>query len=90
MQMIAPMMSDGVSGSCRKTTPAAIAKDACSSVKGVTRDMVHGSGIANQLWTPFTLLIAWPLVGERPSLRVLLGVTIALSGVRRGGQQQPE
>ena len=39
------------------------------------------SGIANQLWTPFTLVIAWPLLGERPSLRVLIGVAIALCGV---------
>jgi O-acetylserine/cysteine efflux transporter len=39
------------------------------------------SGIVNQLWTPFTLLIAWPLLGERPSLRVLLGVATAICGV---------
>ena len=27
------------------------------------------AGIANQLWTPLTLLLAWPLLGERPSLQ---------------------
>lgn len=39
------------------------------------------TGIANQLWTPLTLLLAWPLLGERPSLRAILGVAIAFGGV---------
>lgn len=39
------------------------------------------TGIANQLWTPVTLLLAWPLLGERPSLRAILGVAIAFGGV---------
>lgn len=39
------------------------------------------AGIANQLWTPLTLLLAWPILGERPSLRVILGVGLALAGV---------
>lgn len=39
------------------------------------------AGIANQLWSPFTLLLAWPILGERPSLRVMLGVALALAGV---------
>lgn len=39
------------------------------------------TGIANQLWSPFALLLAWPLLGERPSRRVVVGVLIALAGV---------
>lgn len=39
------------------------------------------TGIANQLWTPLMLLLAWPLLGERPSLRAALGVAIAFGGV---------
>jgi O-acetylserine/cysteine efflux transporter len=39
------------------------------------------AGIANQLWTPFTLLLAWPLLGEKPNARVALGVGIAICGV---------
>lgn len=39
------------------------------------------TGIANQLWSPFALILAWPLLGERPSWRVVVGVLIALAGV---------
>jgi O-acetylserine/cysteine efflux transporter len=39
------------------------------------------SGVANQLSTPFTLLLAWPLLGERPTARVVVGVAVALGGV---------
>jgi O-acetylserine/cysteine efflux transporter len=37
--------------------------------------------VAFQLQTPFTVLLAWPFLGERPSLRVILGVGIAFGGV---------
>lgn len=47
--------------------------------------LAHGSasvaGIAIQLTTPFTLILAWPLLGERPSIRVVLGVVLAFGGV---------
>lgn len=47
--------------------------------------LAHGrasvTGVAYQLWTPFMLLLAWPLLGERPSMRVIVGVVIALCGV---------
>lgn len=47
--------------------------------------LAHGrasvTGVANQLWTPFTLLLAWPLLGERPSMPAIIGVVIALCGV---------
>ncbi|MGX7704977.1 DMT family transporter [Methylobacterium sp. Gmos1] len=39
------------------------------------------TGIANQLWSPFALILAWPLLGERPSWRVVVGVLIAMAGV---------
>ncbi len=39
------------------------------------------SGVANQLSTPFTLLLAWPLLGERPAARSVTGVALALGGV---------
>lgn len=48
---------------------------------GLTRSPAGIAGIANQLWTPFTLLLAWPILGERPSLRVILGVTVAFGGL---------
>jgi len=40
------------------------------------------AGVAVQLTTPFTLILAWPLLGERPSTRVILGVILAF-GRRR-------
>ncbi|TNC11578.1 EamA family transporter [Methylobacterium terricola] len=39
------------------------------------------TGIANQLWSPFALILAWPLLGERPSWHVVVGVLIAFAGV---------
>ncbi|HEY0183899.1 MAG TPA: EamA family transporter [Rhodopila sp.] len=39
------------------------------------------AGVAVQLTTPFTLVLAWPLLGERPSMRVILGVVLAFGGV---------
>jgi O-acetylserine/cysteine efflux transporter len=48
---------------------------------GLAHGLASVTGVANQLWTPFTLLLAWPLLGERPSTREILGVVIALCGV---------
>lgn len=48
---------------------------------GLTQAPAGIAGIANQLWTPFTLMLAWPMLGEKPSARVMLGVGIALCGV---------
>jgi O-acetylserine/cysteine efflux transporter len=39
------------------------------------------SAVAYQLATPFTVLLAWPLLAERPSLRTSTGVAIAFAGV---------
>lgn len=39
------------------------------------------SAIAYQLSTPFTVLLAWPLLAERPSLLTSTGVAIAFAGV---------
>lgn len=48
---------------------------------GLAHGLASVTGVANQLWTPFTLLLAWPLLGERPSLRMIAGVVIAFCGV---------
>ena len=48
---------------------------------GLTQAPAGIAGIANQLWTPFTLMLAWPMLGEKPSARVMLGVGVALCGV---------
>ncbi len=39
------------------------------------------SSVVNQLSTPFMVLLAWPILGERPTLRVILGVALAFGGV---------
>jgi O-acetylserine/cysteine efflux transporter len=39
------------------------------------------SAVIVQLMTPFTVLFAWPLLSERPSLRVVVGVGVAFAGV---------
>jgi O-acetylserine/cysteine efflux transporter len=39
------------------------------------------SAVAYQLATPFTVLLAWPLLGERPSLATSAGVLLAFVGV---------
>lgn len=39
------------------------------------------SAIAYQLATPFTVLLAWPLLAERPSLTTSAGVVLAFIGV---------
>jgi hypothetical protein len=39
------------------------------------------SAVAYQLGTPFTVLLAWPLLAERPSLTTSAGVVLAFVGV---------
>jgi O-acetylserine/cysteine efflux transporter len=39
------------------------------------------SAVAYQLATPFTVLLAWPLLAERPSLATSAGVVLAFGGV---------
>src|SRR5258706_2021023 len=39
------------------------------------------SSVAYQLATPFTVLLAWPLLAERPSLMTSAGVLLAFGGV---------
>jgi O-acetylserine/cysteine efflux transporter len=39
------------------------------------------SAVAYQLATPFTVLLAWPLLAERPSLTTSAGVLLAFGGV---------
>lgn len=48
---------------------------------GLSHSPAGIAGVANQLWTPFTLMLAWPMLGEKPSVRMMLGVGIALVGV---------
>jgi O-acetylserine/cysteine efflux transporter len=44
-----------------------------------------GSGtmtaVAYQLTTPFIILLAWPMLGDRPSLHTMFGVLLAFGGV---------
>lgn len=39
------------------------------------------SAVVYQLSAPFSVLLAWPLLGERPTLRALSGMAIALAGI---------
>jgi O-acetylserine/cysteine efflux transporter len=48
---------------------------------GLGHGLAGVSAVANQLSTPFALLLAWPLLRERPSARVVLGVGLAVAGV---------
>ncbi len=48
------------------------------SASGSAREAV---GVAYQLATPFTVLLAWPLLAERPSLTTSAGVLLAFVGV---------
>ena len=48
---------------------------------GLTKAPASVAGIASQLSSPFAMFLAWPLLGERPSRRVVIGVLIALAGV---------
>src|SRR3981081_3819854 len=35
------------------------------------------AAVAYQLATPFTVLVAWPMLGEQPSLRTVAGMSLA-------------
>jgi uncharacterized membrane protein len=48
---------------------------------GLEQGLASVSAVANQLSTPFTVLLAWPFLGERPSTRVIIGVALAFGGV---------
>jgi len=48
---------------------------------GLGQGLASVSAVANQLSTPFTVLLAWPFLGERPSMRVIIGVALAFGGV---------
>lgn len=48
---------------------------------GLGQGLASVSAVANQLSTPFTVLLAWPFLGERPSRRVVAGVALAFLGV---------
>jgi len=48
---------------------------------GLGQGLAGVSAVADQLSTPFTVLIAWPLLGERPSARIIIGVALAFGGV---------
>jgi O-acetylserine/cysteine efflux transporter len=48
---------------------------------GLGQGLAGVSAVANQLSTPFTVLLAWPFLGERPSKRVIIGVALAFAGV---------
>jgi O-acetylserine/cysteine efflux transporter len=48
---------------------------------GLQRGSASLSAVVVQLLTPFTVLLAWPVVGERPSARVMLGICTAFAGV---------
>jgi O-acetylserine/cysteine efflux transporter len=48
---------------------------------GLAQGQAGPLAVANQLSIPFTILLAWPLLGERPSGRVVVGVALAFAGV---------
>ncbi|WP_213780725.1 EamA family transporter [Caballeronia sp. dw_276] len=48
---------------------------------GLGQGLASVSSVANQLSTPFTILLAWPFLGERPSTCVVVGVALAFAGV---------
>jgi O-acetylserine/cysteine efflux transporter len=48
---------------------------------GLGQGLASVSAVANQLSTPFTVLLAWPFLGEQPSRRVIIGVALAFGGV---------
>lgn len=48
---------------------------------GLGQGLASVSAVANQLSTPFTVLLAWPFLGERPSRHVIIGVALAFGGV---------
>jgi len=48
---------------------------------GIHLGLVGLSSVITQLMTPFTVLFAWPLLGERPSARIAIGIGVAFVGV---------
>uniref|UniRef100_B0T6P9 EamA domain-containing protein n=1 Tax=Caulobacter sp. (strain K31) TaxID=366602 RepID=B0T6P9_CAUSK len=48
---------------------------------GLGQGLAGVSAVANQLSTPFTVLLAWPFLGERPPKSVIIGVALAFAGV---------
>jgi O-acetylserine/cysteine efflux transporter len=48
---------------------------------GIHLGLVGLSAVITQLMTPFTVLFAWPLLGERPTARVTIGIVVAFVGV---------
>lgn len=48
---------------------------------GLGQGLASVSAVAYQVATPLTLLLAWPLLGERPAPRVAIGVALAFGGV---------
>ena len=48
---------------------------------GLGQGLVGVSSVANQLSIPFAILLAWPLLGEQPSARITIGVSLAFAGV---------
>lgn len=48
---------------------------------GLQRGSASLSAVVVQLLTPFTVLLAWPVAGERPNARVMLGICTAFAGV---------
>jgi len=48
---------------------------------GLGQGLASVSAVTYQFSTPFTVLLAWPFLGERPSTRVVIGVAVAFGGV---------
>lgn len=48
---------------------------------GIHLGLVGLSSVITQLMTPLTVLCAWPLLGERPTARVVIGILVAFAGV---------
>ncbi|MFJ7439648.1 DMT family transporter [Methylorubrum thiocyanatum] len=48
---------------------------------GLAQGQAGLAAVANQLSIPFTILLAWPFLGERPTRRVIGGVALAFGGV---------
>ena len=48
---------------------------------GLEQGQAGVSAVANQLSIPFTILLAWPFLGEPPSARVVIGIALAFAGV---------
>jgi O-acetylserine/cysteine efflux transporter len=48
---------------------------------GLGQGLASVSAVAHQVSTPFTVLLAWPFLGERPSIRIIFGVALALGSM---------